>query len=151
MFCELRLYHAQEVVTAIVDLEEVRSYRFAPSRGVQAVQNTPYQRIEAEISLSAEGSTIDLSIKPTKEINVRFHTAEEEIALGPACWLWDYLRRCGGISGFFLPLSGGIDSCATATIVHSMCRLVVEACGDGGRVFTDASILSVATDEEYWL
>lgn len=150
-FCELRLYHPQEVVTAIVDLEEVRSYRFAPSRGVQAVQNTPYQRIEAEISLSAEGSTIDLSIKPTKEINVRFHTAEEEIALGPACWLWDYLRRCGGISGFFLPLSGGIDSCATATIVHSMCRLVVEACEIGGKVFTYASNLSAATDEEYWV
>lgn len=144
----MRLHYLQEVVTATVDLEEVRSYRFAPSRGAQAVQNTPYHRIEAEISLSAEGSTIDLSIKPTKEINVRFHTAEEEIALGPACWLWDYLRRCGGVSGFFLPLSGGIDSCATAAIVHSMCRLVVEACGNGGKVFTDLSIVIVA-DEEY--
>lgn len=138
-------------MTATVDLEEVRSYRFAPSRGVQAVQNTPYQRIEAEISLSAEGSAVDLSIKPTKDIDVRFHTAEEEIALGPACWLWDYLRRCGSVSGFFLPLSGGIDSCATATIVHSMCRLVVEACENGGKFFAIFLILSVATDKYYRL
>ena len=29
--------------------------------------------------------------------------------------------------GFFLALSGGIDSCATATIVFSMCRLVYHA------------------------
>lgn len=21
-----------------------------------------------------------------------YHTAEEEIAMAPACWLWDYLR-----------------------------------------------------------
>ena len=36
-------------------------------------------------------------------------------------------RRCGGACGFFLALSGGIDSCATATIVFSMCRLVHNA------------------------
>ena len=33
-------------------------------------------------------------------------TPEQEISLGPACWMWDYLRR-SGMSGFFLPLSGG--------------------------------------------
>jgi hypothetical protein len=27
-------------------------------------------------------------------------------SLGPACWLWDYLRRSGQ-GGYFLPLSGG--------------------------------------------
>lgn len=45
---------------------------------------------------------------------------------GPACWLWDYLRRSGA-SGFLLPLSGGADSSAVAAIVGSMCQLVVEA------------------------
>jgi hypothetical protein len=53
--------------------------------------------------------------------------------LGPACWLWDYLRR-SRTQGYFLPLSGGIDSCATAIIVYSMCRLVVEA-ARGGSTF----------------
>ena len=51
--------------------------------------------------------------------------------LGPACWLWDYLRR-SRTQGYFIPLSGGIDSCATATIVYSMCRLVSEAALRGG-------------------
>jgi NAD+ synthase (glutamine-hydrolysing) len=49
---------------------------------------------------------------------------------GPACWLWDYLRR-SSTSGYFVPLSGGIDSCATATIVFSMCRLVCKAAQEG--------------------
>jgi NAD+ synthase (glutamine-hydrolysing) len=56
-----------------------------------------------------------------------------DIRLGPACWLWDYLRR-SRIQGYFLPLSGGIDSCATAVIVHSMCRLVAEAATKGGKL-----------------
>ena len=33
-----------------------------------------------------------------------------------------------------MPLSGGIDSCATATIVYSMCRLVSEAAARGGEI-----------------
>lgn len=52
----------------------------------------------------------------------QYHLPEEEIALGPAAWLWDYLRRCGA-AGFLLPLSGGADSSATAAIVGSMCQV----------------------------
>lgn len=52
----------------------------------------------------------------------QIHSPEEEIALGPACWLWDYLRRSGA-SGFLLPLSGGADSSSTAAIVGSMCQV----------------------------
>lgn len=94
--------------------------------------NSPsYQRIEASKSLSAEGGALDPMVMPTKEIEVHYHSPEEEIALGPACWMWDYLRRSGSC-GYFLPLSGGIDSCATAVLVHSMCRLVVTDIEQGG-------------------
>lgn len=41
---------------------------------------------------------------------------------GPACWLWDYLRRSGA-SGYLLPLSGGADSSSTAAIVGCMCQV----------------------------
>ena len=54
--------------------------------------------------------------------------------MGPACWLWDYLRRCGQ-GGFFLPLSGGIDSSSTACIVASMCHMVCDAAKEGGMAF----------------
>ena len=60
---------------------------------------------------------------PTAPTKVRIHTPEEEIGLGPACWLWDYLRRSGA-GGYFLPLSGGADSSSTATIVGLMCQQV---------------------------
>ena len=48
--------------------------------------------------------------------SLHFIHSEEEISLGPACWLWDYLVACRA-AGFFIPLSGGIDSCATCVIV----------------------------------
>jgi NAD+ synthase (glutamine-hydrolysing) len=49
----------------------------------------------------------------------------QEIAQGPALWMWDYLRRSGA-RGFFLPLSGGADSAAVASLVASMAQLVLE-------------------------
>jgi hypothetical protein len=58
--------------------------------------------------------------------------------LGPACWLWDYLRR-SGMKGYFVPLSGGIDSCATATIVYSMCTLVAKEARLGSKPTTTSS------------
>ena len=41
-----------------------------------------------------------------------------------------YLHTRSGASGFLLPLSGGADSASVATIVYSMCKLVVQAAGE---------------------
>ncbi|KAK3346645.1 glutamine-dependent NAD(+) synthetase [Lasiosphaeria hispida] len=126
-----------EVVTATIDLDEVRSFRSAPSRGMQAVAAPEYQRIELDYSLSQDDLDFGRRKPPTAARPPRYHLPEEEIALGPACWLWDYLRRSRA-AGYFVPLSGGIDSCATATIVFSMCRLVIAAVKEGNQqVITD--------------
>jgi NAD+ synthase (glutamine-hydrolysing) len=53
------------------------------------------------------------------------HSPMQEISYAPALWLWDYLRRSGA-RGFFLPLSGGADSAAVASIVASMARIVMK-------------------------
>lgn len=141
-----------EVITATVDLEDVRSFRCSPSRGLQAVNAPSYQRFELNARLSRRAGDLDPSVGPSDEIEVHYHQPEEEIALGPACWLWDYLRRCGGAAGFFIPLSGGIDSCATATIVFSMCRLVVEAVEKGNeQVIKDVKRICGEPESSRWL
>ncbi|KAL1696657.1 hypothetical protein GGG16DRAFT_85113 [Schizophyllum commune] len=128
-----------QVVSATVDVEDVRAHRHGKmSWGMQASGAERYQRIEVNFALSGD----DLSILQSTKIPIKYHKPEEEIALGPACWLWDYLRRSRA-QGFFLPLSGGIDSCATAVIVYSMCRLVVEKAKDGDpQVIADARRIS---------
>lgn len=66
-----------EVVTATVDLEEVRAYRFAPSRNFQAVQAPVYERIEVDFSLGHED--LDLLRAPTAPRPACYHVPEEEI------------------------------------------------------------------------
>ncbi|KAK1760902.1 hypothetical protein QBC47DRAFT_368530 [Echria macrotheca] len=122
-----------EVVTATVDLEEVRSYRAPISRGMQAAASTAkYQRIQTPFELSLEDDDADVSRRPSPPIQPRIHSVEEEIALCGGCYLWDYLRR-SGTAGYLVPLSGGIDSCATAVIVYSMCRIVMRAIEEGNQ------------------
>ena len=68
--------------------------------------------------------------------------------MGPAVWLWDYLRRSGA-SGYFLPLSGGADSSSTAAIVYSMCRMVADAVRRGdAAALADASRVTGDADPE---
>lgn len=131
-----------EVLTATVDLEDVRAYRALASHGIQSRLSPVYERKHICVELSPDSINFDVSIEPTIPRPCFYHLPEEEIALGPACWLWDYVRRCKG-AGFFLPLSGGIDSCATAVIVHSMCRLVIEACDNGNQqVIKDVKLVT---------
>ncbi|KAJ1974058.1 glutamine-dependent NAD(+) synthetase [Dimargaris cristalligena] len=137
-----------EVVTATIDLDDIRSLRGSnSSRCMQAVQTPPYPRVEALISLSKPSLALSTPLRPTRPISPKYHSTAEEISLGPACWLWDYLRR-SRMSGFLLPLSGGLDSCSTATIVDSMCRLVLLAIAEGNeQVIADAQRLC-ATPED---
>ncbi|ORX33566.1 hypothetical protein BD324DRAFT_639339 [Kockovaella imperatae] len=114
-----------EVISATIDLEAVRAHRTTSSRRMQSAQSDPYERVWLDTRLDG-GAALRIGEEETRAGEFKYHTPEEEIALGPACYLWDYLRR-SRTQGYFIPLSGGIDSCATATIVYSMCRLVSEA------------------------
>jgi NAD+ synthase (glutamine-hydrolysing) len=108
-------------------------------------------RIDLDTRLSRRMEDAEPNIMPSEPIQPRYHAPEEEIALGPACWLWDYLRRCGA-AGFFLPLSGGIDSCATAVIVHSMCREVMKGISQGNQqVIKDVRKLCAEPVDSSWL
>lgn len=134
-----------EVITATVDLEAVRSYRGAKgSFQVQGSQSTAVPRIQVPFELT---TPVERAPKPTTPITPFFHTVEEEIGYGPACWLWDYLRR-SGTHGFFLPLSGGADSAATATIVGIMCQIVSrETAYDNQTVLQD--VRRIVGDPDY--
>lgn len=140
-----------EVVAATVDLEKVRSARFPPSRRVQAEKAPDYKRIPLPTTLGHGSDTFRPDIRQTPHIKPRIHAPEEEIALGPACWLWDYLRRSHQ-RGFLVPLSGGIDSCATSTIVFSMCREVKQAVDQGNQqVISDVREICGEPKDSTWL
>ncbi|MEW5302061.1 MAG: hypothetical protein WDW36_004871 [Sanguina aurantia] len=132
-----------EVVVATVDLDEVVSYRGAISSLREQASCTPPPTLIPVNTCLARAQC-----SPTISIRARIWAPEEEIAYGPACWLWDYLRRSGA-SGFLLPLSGGADSSSTAAIVGAMCQMAVQAVsqGDAG-VEADARRIGQYTDSE---
>ncbi|XP_014255127.1 probable glutamine-dependent NAD(+) synthetase [Cimex lectularius] len=111
-----------EVVTATVDLDKVSSYRNL-KKSYTSNQSNMSSLTYPKVKLN-QYITYSLPKVETVPIVWKNLTPEEEISLGPACWLWDYLRRSAQ-GGLFLPLSGGVDSCSTACIVYSMCNLLV--------------------------
>ena len=119
-----------ETITANVDLEDVRSFRVSHSRNIQAAKQEPYPRVQADIRLGRPGieniNGFNRILTPTSDIPVRYHSPAEEIQFAPALWMWDYLRRSRQ-AGYFLPLSGGVDSASTAVLVYSMCRMLYGA------------------------
>lgn len=126
-------------------MEDIRSYRISlRSRSTEAASAPNYPRVYVDYELTGRH---DLYTPISPPIEWFYNSAEEEIGMGPACWLWDYLRRSGQ-GGFFLPLSGGVDSSSTATIIHSMCHMVVDAiqCGDS-QVLAD--VRRILADPSY--
>ncbi|KAF2830818.1 NAD synthetase 1 [Ophiobolus disseminans] len=140
-----------EVITATIDIETVRSYRFAPARGLQSLSTLVYQRIETPFCLGSVDDDFNPDIIPSKPQPLRMHVPEEEIALSAGCYLWDYLRKSGA-AGWLIPLSGGIDSCATAVLVFSMCREVMKALDQGNeQVKADVQRIAGIYEPENWM
>lgn len=73
-----------ECVTAVVNLDEVQARRFEPSRGQQVNKCPEYPRIYVDHDFV---DAKDNMLMPSPPIPPRIHLPEEEIALGPACWL----------------------------------------------------------------
>ncbi len=70
-----------------MDIDEVRSYRCSASRGLQSRHAFQYQRIEVDASLSEKHAKLNPEMGPSPRAQIRYHLPQEEIALGPACWL----------------------------------------------------------------
>jgi len=131
-----------QVITAVVDLSDIRSFRAStPSRARQAADAKTVRTVPVDFELTG------CSEAPSDPIKEKILLPEQEIAYGPACWMWDYLRRAGG-GGFFLPLSGGADSSSTAALVGSMCQQVVKAIKDGDEK-TLIDVRRVVQDEKF--
>ena len=139
-----------EVITATVDLEEVRAFRCSMSRGMQAVRpGAQCRRIDVTgFNMSLHEDDYQIALSPT--IDAKTLSVEEEMR-GPALWCWDYLRR-SSLAGFLVPLSGGIDSACTSVIIFFMCRILVDDIRQGdAQVISDVQRIAGAYEKDGWL
>lgn len=75
-----------EVVSATIDIEDVRAHRAKSSRSMQAASSERYYRVEVPFALSAgkfdEVREEDMvGFLTSRNLNIRYHKPEEEIAL----------------------------------------------------------------------
>lgn len=72
----------------------------------------------------------------------------QEIEHAPSIWMWDYLRRSGA-RGFFLPLSGGADSAAVASLVACMSRIVFKEIQENKDQKALKTLRRIVNDENF--
>jgi NAD+ synthase (glutamine-hydrolysing) len=111
-----------EIISANINLRDVRSYRQASS-SLQEQLSSVCPVTEIPVDFTACHSDCVFQNSDTK-VDLVIPDKREEIVFGPACYLWDYLRK-SYTGGFLLPLSGGADSAAVAAIVFMMCKMVI--------------------------
>jgi NAD+ synthase (glutamine-hydrolysing) len=120
-----------EVTVATVDLSRVRSYRTSHSRNFQAAKQPEFPRVVCDITLSRPSSELFFSDRViTTKIPIKLLDPMEEIHLATSVYLWQYLVRTSG-AGYFLALSGGLDSSTVALFVFGMCKLVAKSIANG--------------------
>ncbi len=110
-----------EVISSIVNLNDVRTFR----QGSASLQEQSSKIIVPKVRVPFDICRI-LNTSSDPFVEPLIPDPREEIVAGPACYLWDYLRR-SFTGGFLLPLSGGADSAIVAGIVFMMCKLVILA------------------------
>ncbi|KAI0183264.1 NAD+ synthase [Xylaria flabelliformis] len=123
-----------EVITATINLEEIRSFRSSISRNVQAAAQADYPRVEFDIRLScsAEGIYLSDSLRFSSEKDLHILDPMPEIWMSTSVYLWQYLVRTSS-AGFFLSLSGGLDSSTVALFVYGMAKVVLSSIESGSK------------------
>ncbi|KAI0109155.1 NAD+ synthase [Nemania sp. FL0031] len=139
-----------EVVTATIDLEEIRSFRASISRNVQAAAQPEYPRVEFDMRLCRPAEEIflsrSLSISTEKELHIL--DPMSEIWMSTSVYLWQYLVRTSS-AGFFLSLSGGLDSSTVALFVYGMARVVINSIEAGSKTtWADLKRVTGLKDED---
>lgn len=82
--------------------------------------DSSYKRFYLDAHLLTSARDDHSSESNVPSVSLRF---ELEIHQYVSLWMWDYLRR-SGMTGFMMPLSGGLDSSSVATLVYSMCNYI---------------------------
>jgi NAD+ synthase (glutamine-hydrolysing) len=118
-----------EVITAKINVNDIRTFR----QGSASLQQQT-----ANLTTSVDTILVDFSacivLEESDEpiLDPVIPDPREEIIVGPACYLWDYVS-ISYTGGFLLPLSGGADSAASASIIFIMCKLVIYAAATGNQ------------------
>ncbi|CAI5448996.1 unnamed protein product [Caenorhabditis angaria] len=115
------------VTSALVDLAENLTFRQKKTSSRDtASEKSAVETIRFEGTFTKIAKLNEKCTAPIQHFEKLQLSPIEELCHGPPAYLWTYLRR-SGMSGYFVPLSGGQDSSAVAAMVRLMCEKVCAA------------------------
>jgi NAD+ synthase (glutamine-hydrolysing) len=101
-----------EVISATIDIEDVRAHRASSSRSMQAAQAERYHRIEVPVSLSRgkfeevrEEDMVRLNPQQNN-LGVKYHSPEEEIACVCRNFVVELCRANASLNIAWVPHAG---------------------------------------------
>uniref|UniRef100_A0A1I7YUW2 Glutamine-dependent NAD(+) synthetase n=1 Tax=Steinernema glaseri TaxID=37863 RepID=A0A1I7YUW2_9BILA len=128
IYAQIRQFDIEETELAmsVLDLNDSVVYRSRSSSTTkESARNEDFLEIVFDDHLLPKKLPLTVP-KSTPLLDCQILSPIEELCHGPPAWLWHYLRR-SGMSGYFVPLSGGQDSAAVVVMVRLMCDKVVKA------------------------
>ncbi len=118
-----------QLVTAVVDIDLMRTRRASLSSFSPHVSAEPGERVSADFSFpEVEPEPQQVELEPWERSP---HKKEEEFMRAIALSLFDYMRKTRS-RGFVVSMSGGADSSAVACLVGLMAKLSVAELGLDG-------------------
>jgi len=129
---ELHTLDEVQVTPVIVNLGFIRAFRLANKsfqKESNCVNKIPRVAIDVNVAVCDEEYYCDSPAhqKNLKRLTDLYHYPH--MTVEPSLWLWEYLKKTGA-SGFFLPLSGGLDSAAVAMVIYNMADILYKTVVD---------------------
>lgn len=110
----------------ICDLTAIRTFRLSNKSFLKSTNGVnKVARVNVDLHVATCSELFNCN-DPDELQRIKSLQAEYEFPHArwePSLFLWDYLRKSKA-GGFFLALSGGLDSCSVAVIVSNMCEIV---------------------------
>lgn len=138
------------ITPVVVNVTSIRTFRLSNKSFLKSgngVSTIPRIKIDLSVCKCEEKYTTR-----TEETNLINELIEEyeypHARYEPSLFLWDFLRKSKA-SGFFLPLSGGLDSCAVAVIVYNMCCIVHSEITEENNQNALNDLRKIIKDENY--
>lgn len=138
-------YHSMneiEVTNSVLNLQKVRLMRqklIGSQRESLNTHSLPIIKVDAYLCCQS----IKYSIPYTPVID----SASQQYAEVASSFLWDYLRKTGA-SGYFVGVSGGVETSANAICVYYMCMKVFKEVHQG-NAFVLKTLRKIVKDDKF--
>lgn len=133
-----------EILDCVIDIQKIRLERHTFTSGQRQVHNNKKRLpiIDIDFAFCTDKNWYSKKMMPTFDCGPK----QQIEVIGS--YLWDYLRKSKQ-KGFFLPLSGGSDSCCIAVTIYCLCEKIFNSI-EQKNTFVLETLREIVRNKEYY-